>query len=910
MLNDEQSKSFSPHPMAVIATAFALGIVIPHFISIPESSLVVVGAIVATVIAVIVALRPRMRASAAGFLLVGFVIAGAAITGVEKRSVRSDRILRLIEDRFLASGDPLEVTGVLDAAPEPAPDSFYIILRVEKISVRGIERDASGVVWLVAHVRDARAREKYNELELRYGARIRVMTSLNRSETFRNPGVSSFTEFLERRGFDATGVIKSPSLVERLDDERVFVPLALVYEWRQRLLATISSSFSNETSGVLAAVMLGNRFQLSHATAERFREGGTFHVLVISGLHISFIGLIVLWVAQRLSDRKPLQFVFATIALWSYAVAVGAQPSVMRAALMFTLVLIGPLIARQANSLNVIGGAGLALLVWRPGDLFDPSFQLTFLSVIAIVTIAIPLTEKLRQVGEWVPSMESPRPPICAKWFRTAGEILFWSEREFEREMARSSHSYRIFKNRYVALLERFHLQRPIRFAVVAMIVSTSVQLFMLPLLVLYFHRLSFASILLNIWISMFMATTSLVAIAAMIIHSISGTLAFPLVMVTERLNWLMVHSVDLFSHFRIASVRLPEYSGLMSGVYGLYYVPIVILIYALAKWNPLQRDVRTKSRGQQTRLSLTAVSMLCLMGLVVFHPLSAARPTGKLRIDFLDVGQGDAALVTMPDGITLLIDGGGRPDFAAISNRDDGLVDEIFERDRRSIGESVVSEYLWWRGLDHIDYILATHADADHIDGLTEVMRNFRVRAAYVARTPIDDPEYAKFESTARKIGVPIFRILRGDTLHFGKVEADVLWPSSTNDANAPSQNNDSIVLRLRFGERVFLMTGDIEASGEDELIGSNEKLNADLVKVGHHGSQTSSTEPFVKATHPQIAVISVGLTSPYGHPNRGVVERWKANGAQVLTTGQCGTITASTNGSDLTVETFVRQR
>src|SRR4029077_5246042 len=118
-------------------------------------------------------------------------------------------------------------------------------------------------------------------------------------------------------------------------------------------------------------------------------------------------------------------------------------------------------------------------------------------------------------------------------------------------------------------------------------------------------------------------------------------------------------------------------------------------------------------------------------------------------------------------------------------------------------IGESVVSEYLWWRGLDHVDYILATHADADHIDGLNDVARNFAVRAALVARTPGKDEEYARLAKTLSEREVPLRIIGAADVLTFGLVTAKVLWPAPEQDSGFPSRNNDSIVLRLQFGER-----------------------------------------------------------------------------------------------------------
>src|SRR5437588_6852931 len=141
-----------------------------------------------------------------------------------------------------------------------------------------------------------------------------------------------------------------------------------------------------------------------------------------------------------------VQFLLPVAVLWSYSLAVGAEASVVRAALMFTLVLFAPLASRRAVSLNVLGGVGIALLTWRPGDLIDPSFQLTFVSVLAIVIIAWPLLEKMSGIGSWRPTCETPYPPSCALWLLSLCESLFWSERKAQRELGRTNYSYRLFK--------------------------------------------------------------------------------------------------------------------------------------------------------------------------------------------------------------------------------------------------------------------------------------------------------------------------------------------------------------------------------------------------------------------------------------------------------------------------------
>jgi competence protein ComEC len=670
-----------------------------------------------------------------------------------------------------------------------------------------------------------------------------------------------------------------------------------------------AAKFSLETAGVLDAALLGNRYNVSHPVAERLRAGGTFHVLVIAGLHIGFVAWLVFMFVRRITRRRLLQFVVAAGLVWAYVIAVGAHMPVVRAALMFTLIIFAPIVWRRANSLNVIGGAALVLLVMQPSDLFDPAFQLTLVSVLTIVLIAVPLLARMQSVGAWRPTTGAPYPPDCPRWFRRLSEALFWNDREWRVDMARSNISYKLFKAPIAAKLERWHVQRLLRYALAAIVVSASVQIGMLPLLIIYFHRLSFASIALNIFVGALMALLAFVALAAIVVSHLSPLAGSLLIAVAEKINWTMVHLVDPFTRLDVASIRLPHYSGMAAGLYGLYFIPLGFLIYALARWNPLRPVSISKVHDKvlsPIRLRIGAAAFAGLLALIVLHPLSAARPDGKLHIDFLDVGQGDSALLTMPDGTTLLIDGGGKPNTNR--NADDVEVEDTFERDTRSIGEGVVSEYLWSRGMDRVDYILPTHADADHIDGLNDIAQNFKVRGAIVARSPADDPEYVRFATTMKTTGVPVETIGAGDILHLGNVTADVLWPPATTEINAPWQNNDGLVLRIRYGDHAFLFTGDIEKQTETAVLKEGVDLRSNVVKVAHHGSKTSSTDAFVAATHPSLAVISVGRTSMFGHPNKEVVERWRASGADVMTTGQRGTISVTTNGHTLMVSTFVR--
>jgi len=861
---------FSQHPLAQLAVAFAGGVCAAEYLPVGLVVPLVAGAVCA-VLALLFVIKKKTWV--AGALLLGALFfAGEVLAVLETRARQASDIKHVLDSH---EGEPLKLTGVLDGPPEFARDRVYLSFRVEQVA----ESKAAGRVWLLAPFRTGASAEQYRSLRLRYGARIQLITTLDRTGNYRNPGVSPLSEYLDRRDFDATGIIRGPDSIVRLDDAWVFPPLALLYDWRERLQREIDSRFAAETAGVLDAALLGNRYNLSLDASERFREGGTFHVLVISGLHISFIGGLAFLVMRRLTKRSLLQFVLPATVVWAYSLAVGAEASVVRAALMFTFAGLATIVFRQASSLNALGGSALALLVWSPKEIFDPSFQLTFLSVLAIVAIAWPLLLKFSAIGAWHPTSTTPYPPACSRALKTFCELLFWSERQWQQELDRSSHHCRLFKVGLAALLERIHVQRCLRYVFGAVLVSASVQLVLLPLMIIYFHRLSFASLVLNIVVSVLLAVLVAVALLALLVS------AAPLFKLANTIDWLMVHSIDPFSNLGLDSLRLPEYSGPAALLYALYYVPLVLLVIALSHWHPLASQVERRCKFHRFVLLVATVQLLMLAALLL-HPLSSGRSGASLRVDFLDVGQGDAALVTMPDGTTLLVDGGG--------NR--------MESTRR-IGETVVSEYLWWRGLSEIDYVVATHADADHIDGLNDVLKNFKVKAALVGRAPANDPEFAKFAQTIAETQTHLETIQAGDVIRFGEVEVSTLWPPAEGNA---SDNNDSVVLRIKLGEVSILLTGDIEKAAERSLITSTQ-LKTDVVKVPHHGSKTSSTDDFVRATKPTFAIISVGRNSMFGHPHKDVVDRWQASGATVLTTGTSGTITVTTNGHDLSLKTFI---
>ncbi len=915
MPTDRKTPNFSRNAVLWLAVAFSVGILLARFVPFGETLLPTILVIVFASLA----LAFSKYGLSTVFIGLSFVSIGVLsfLCEVERNTV-PNRLSVLYDSGRLRSGEPVEIEGVLTAGREPSVDGDLITLRATKIRYRGEDRDVTGKVRLfvqnaaaISEITNLRYEmsESTSEIsdlrsrisDLKYGSRIRVSCKLEREDDFLNPGVMPRRQMLDRLGIDAIGSVKSRLLIEHLADESVFMPLAWVYDQRAKLIDSFRRNLSPRAAGVMIASLLGDKYFLDKETADLFRDGGTFHILVISGLHITFIGGLLLLIIRRFTRDRWIQFCVTNVVLWAYTLAVGADVPVVRAAVMFTVISFSHVIYRQSSLLNSLGVCALLLLVWRPSELFDPSFQLTFVSVAAIVACAYPLIDMMRKIGTWTPTSAMPFPAEVPKWLSRLCETLYWNSEAWRIEAKSNVWTARLSKSPLLHGKVVGGAQRFFRYLFEGILVSLIVQIWMLPLTVVYFHRVSIASVLLNLWVGVFIAIESFAAVAGAMISYFGDALARPFFAAAEMSDRLMLALPQMFSDNGWASFRLPAYSDAGAFVNFLYFVPVIFLAVSLSRWKPF--ELRADSRLVRRWVLIPAFAAFSVLSFViVLHPFSSPRADGRLHVDFLDVGQGDAALVTFPNGRTILVDGGGRMDYR---REEDG--EQPFVRDVRGIGEAVVSEYLWYRGYSRIDHILATHADADHIQGLTDVAKNFVIGSAIFGRLPAEDPEYAELADVLGRRGISSTNIYRGDVLHFGDVMVEVIYPPEADESKSTSENNSSVVLRIIFGNRKFLLTGDIEYIAESAL--TADDLTADVVKVPHHGSRTSSTQSFVDAVRAKYAVISVGRKSPFGHPHADVVERWKAGGAQVMTTGERGTISVSTDGHDLEIRRFVAE-
>lgn len=852
--------------------------------------------LVAAVILALAAFALRKTRAFGMIFLAVFAAAGGAAYSWELSSVTPERIRYIYDIGRIESGEPVEIEGVLNAGPEPRFDGIEFPVRVEKLIYKGVEMPAAGVVRLFLTTEPLPGKDPPEQLErpLIYGSRIRVALTLIRDDGYLNPGITPRREILDSQGIDAVGSVKSALLIEHLADESVFLPLAWGYAARTAMIDEYRRSLSPEAAGIMSAMTLGDKYLLDKRTADVFREGGTFHILVISGLHITFIGGLLMLIVRRLSRNRWFHFFAVSSGLCIYAVAVGSDPPVVRAALMFTVILFGYAIYRTGSMLNTLGFCALLIAAWRPSDIFNASFQLTFVSIAAIAGIGWPLVKMCREIGEWMPTMNRPFPPNVPRRIVRFCEALYWNPAAWQISQSKQTWKAKILKPEKAGLFGSELLQKFARYAFEAAVISATVQAAMLPLMIVYFNRVSVAGVLLNLWVAPLAAAAGVTAFVGAAIAQFSDLLAMPFCLLTELASAVMLSLPRFVTENSWASFRLPAFSGKSTIIYAAYFAAFVAIAWLISKLRPF--DIKKAPTGKYLLAASAAAAFFGVVSIIGPFPTH----DGTLRVDFIDVGQGDATLVTFPDGSTLLVDGGGQLDIRSMRRQEDEAAE--FVPDRMGIGEAVVSNVLRHRGLRRIDAVAATHADADHTQGLGDVLKNFAVGALWIGPGVEYEPEIAALTELAAKRGVPAVIMHRGMRFAAAGAAVEVLHPA----VDAAARNNDnSLVLRLTFGGRGILLTGDIERGGESALT-ANGLSNVDVVKVPHHGSRTSSTSEFIDAVNARYAVVSAGRRSQFGHPHPDVVERWRTAGAQVLSTQGRGMITFRTDGREVWVESL----
>ncbi len=436
-------------------------------------------------------------------------------------------------------------------------------------------------------------------------------------------------------------------------------------------------------------------------------------------------------------------------------------------------------------------------------------------------------------------------------------EILFFKRKRDQIGVRR----WMYVGNRYV--LNPFH-------------VLICVQLGLLPLLAHYYHTYSLVAVVANLIVVplgfVVIILSLLVSTLGMVAFGVAQLLGYATVGVVALIRWVN----DAFASLSFAALHLRSFPWWLVGA---YYLVLMSGSYVIAQKGPIAAAKR------KARFLLTLGFVVALL---VWFPILQYAGRG-LVVYFLNVGQGDSIYVEFPGGENMLVDGGS--DFPV------------------NMGEFVVQPFLRNHGVDELSVVVATHGDQDHIGGLGTVLENFFVGLVVEGSSDVETAKFQEFEGTIERLGIPRHLAGRGDRLAgISGVEVMVLNPDAKMRGRL-GRNNDSVVLRVRYKDAAILLTGDAEMEAERGMVESGLELRSDVLKAGHHGSKSSSSEFFLKAVEPRIVVISVGARNSYGHPAPEVLERFEAIGARIYRTDRDGAIIVRTSGKRMQVSTTTNE-
>ena len=703
--------------------------------------------------------------------------------------------------------------------------------------------------------------------DFHYGERVELTGRLRLPRNFGNSGAFDYRGYLLDRGIAAQLAVRSDQ-VQRLAGDGG----SRAGRWRsvirQSLLRHIAMLWRPADAALLSAMLVSERSLLERGTRIDFQRSGIYHLLVVAGLHLGIIAFFVYALARR-ARFGMLAATCVTIAVaCGYAWLADDGTPIWRATLMLAAYLLTRWLYRDRAALNAVGGAALALLLADPRALFDASFQLSFLAVFGIVAFALPLIEwtsaPYRRALHTLDAL-----PLDLR--------LAPKQAQFRLDVRLIAHRVAVFVPRSIASALRSSPPRVATVAVSAclrgafrlfelVLLSAVLQLILAAPMAFYFHRavtLGVPANLLAVPAAGLLLPTGLVAIALSYMgHALA---MLPAALASGLLRWV-VGSVRWLAAGRLADIRVATPSMLsLIGMAGL------VALAAL-----LMRAGRKRAFAGTFLLVVTAI----------WTAVPQQRPAlGRLEFTAIDVGQGDSLLLITPRGQTLLIDGGG-PMGPFASDFD--------------YGEEVVSAYLWSRGIARLDAVALTHAHQDHIGGLRAVVANFHPRELWIGRNP-DVPAVRALLDQAARDGIHVVSRLQGESFDFGGAKVEVLAPAQDWQPAARPRNNDSLALRVSLGATAVLLPGDAERALERQLAG--EPVSAAVLKVAHHGSNTSSTPQFLAAVRPQFAVISDGARNPFGHPRPAVLERLALAHAVTYRTDTMGAVTFILDGHSVSV-------
>jgi len=747
-------------------------------------------------------------------------------------------------------------------------------------------------------------------ISLSKGDSVSFFGRLRSIRNFNNPGGFDYERYMAFQNIWARSYVVADKL--SIQSRGRISSWVTVFDARRNRISEMidglgmdASQRSQDVKAVSKALLIGDRKEISTTLREKFNRTGVGHLLAISGLHIGIVATVAFailrWVVAWISPvlwagwTRRTAAILTFIPVLAYGFLAGMSPSTQRAVIMVGVFLLTLLFDREQDLINTICIAGMLILFINPPALFSISFQLSFTAVLVIVC-----------------GMSLMRPVLKkAKGIKTGSHLKnrILVPRKKARDLRQNQGG---LKSQPAGILKYFEgLKRELNigfgtkdiFEIASSLISKSlafmaVTLFATlgtaPLVMAYFNQVSLIGLVVNVVAIPLVGFLAVpLGLLSVLIQVFSTDVAS---MCLQLSHWILGNAmsvIDIFSGLPFAALKTVTPSLVEIS---LFY----LLLLGLFNW------FSSKSQENQPRLPI-ALKRNIACGILVLAAFGWILDAGywvhqrfwhkDLRVMIFDVGQGSATLLELPGGRNLLIDGGGFSGNA------------VFDT-----GKNIIAPYLLRNKIKTIHTLFLSHPNSDHLNGLIYIAEHFNVKQAITNNESSPTMGYQSFVDTLERRGIdtPIYRELEGATTVAG-TKIEILYPAKnflekTSQEKWRSKNNNSLVVKVSYGQHAFLFPGDIMARGEKALVdAAGEKLKSLVLVSPHHGSNSSSTQLLMEQVDPKIVVISCGWMNRFNFPSKAVLQRYESMGAEVLRTDINGAIQIRTDGQEMKIRTAI---
>ena len=622
-----------------------------------------------------------------------------------------------------------------------------------------------------------------------------------------------------------------------------------ILDFKKYVKNILNTNLQKDEANLCIGLLIGDRTNISKQIEEDFKNSNLTHMLAVSGSHFTYIILAISFVNKGIK-RKRLGQIIMIIVIILFMNLTGNTASVVRSGIMAIYIILASIFHKRADIWTSMAVAIIIQLINNPYAIFDIGLQLSYGGVIGIVGFNKNILSKILYFDNYI--------KINIK------------------EKIQKNNKYKMQEINNTEI----KLSKVKKYIIEASAVTISANIVIIPIMMYHFNTISFTFLISNLLVGPILGFVVIFGFILIFLSFILNSFLMPFFFILNILISIILYIAHICANLPFSKVFVPTPNKLMLV---LFYLNLFILVY--------YKEKNVKNKKQK----YFSILLIIIIIFNFIYPLAASTKK-NLTINFIDVGQGDSTLIRV-DNKNILIDGGG------------SLYSDSFD-----VGEKTLFPYLLDRGITYLDYVIVSHFDADHFQGLEYVINNIKVKNAIISSLGQNSKEYETFLNLAKKKKINIIYVKKGDSINFNNAKIEILYPDN-EIINDNAKNNNALVCKLIYNNFSMLFTGDIEEIAEKKILKlyekNKEKLRADVLKVGHHGSKTSSSYDFIKTVSPKIALIGVGKDNNFGHPNLGVIERLEKSGATIYRTDYMGEIELSikSNGN-MTINTCIKEK